>query len=320
MARRLSKSPLLISFRAALAAGYTQLLQREQFKARILSLGPPSFDNVQVLHKLGIDLLQMLTDETKRTTDIIALAAHWQNLSNSAGEPVLPREILDHISVQLLLYHLGDSTDPGALKKIAVANPATGRYQLEMRNFISLIQELWNHNVDPTRIFAMTITDRRVRMAWYWQDWMGIYDLLRKKAIQYKNRYILLRNANQGLLSPRARKVLVDECKLLCEFCDNVVNAELVKKDDAIYRYNCALRSNSQAWNLLLKNLEKSLSASFSPKRFWQYPGGRKQTATAARVYETINLILHFCYPSIWSFNPSITAAIKSRCHRYSAS
>jgi hypothetical protein len=322
MAKGSPKSPLRIPFRAAIEAGYAHLQKKAQFNERIQALGRPSIENVKVLCQLGNELLEDLEHSEQRSAEIQILAQHWQRLADEAHGLVFPREILDHISIQLLLYHLRDSIIDNAsdLKKAIAADPARQQYEAEMRDFTSLVGDLWDHKVNVTRVFALTISDNQIRMVQHWHDWMDIHHLLRKTAISYKRRYVSLKNESSCLLANEAKTVLIDECNRVCQLCDNLTNAELVKRYDEVYRHNQPLRSNSQVWNPLLNELEKLLSASFQPKRNWYSPGGFKQTATASRVYQVINLILHFCYPSIWSYEPCTTAAIKSRCHRYSAS
>jgi hypothetical protein len=322
MKKRASKSQLMIPFRTALDAGYAHLHKMEQLRDRINALGRPSFDNVKILHQLGIELLEDLTDSMQRSAKILELAKHWEQLAEESSEPVIPREIINHISIQLLLHHLYDSSinNAGSLRKHVAIDPARQRYETEIRDFIKLVDELRNRKVNVTRILAPTISNHRIHLAQHWDGWMEIYRLIQKKAIYYKRRYVSLKNESSSLLPAEVRSILVDECNCLCQLCDNAINAELLKKYDSIYRHRQPLISNSQIWNPLLKNLEELLSPYFKPKRNWERPGGFGQAATASQVYKVINLILHFCYPSIWPDKPSITAAIKSRCHRYSAS
>jgi hypothetical protein len=249
MAKRSSKSPLMAPLGAALDAGYAHLLKKAQFDERIRALGRPSIENVNALRQLSIELLEDLKDSEQRSAELQTLATLWQRLGEEAPEPALPRKILDHVSIQLLLYHMRDSTiiHSRAPQKAIAIDPAGKRYEAEMRDFIALVGELWNHKVNVTRIFALTISDNRIQMARHWHDWMRIYHQLRKIAISYKKRYVSLKNASSCLLSNEVKPVLIDECIRVCQLCDDVINAELIKSYDDIYRHGQLLRSNSRA-------------------------------------------------------------------------
>ena len=142
MAKRASKSQFLIPFRTALDIGYKYLHNQEEFRGRIKALCRHSFENVNLLHNLGIELLDDLTESTQRSAKILTLATHWERLAESAPKPVLPRDILDHISLQLLLHYLRDSRIIHARSyKTAIAiDSARQQYETEMRDFISLVR------------------------------------------------------------------------------------------------------------------------------------------------------------------------------------
>jgi len=194
----------------------------------------------------------------------------------------------------------------------------------ELKAFIGFISNLWeqkdaNGNPPPLlHIFTSVMMDLSISDQWIWHMRSEQFNLVRKKALKIKKTCHSHHNRLTSFaeLSDEVKRALDEEYLKIFDLLDSIISPPFVqaRKQEVGSSSGVKLRKNHHVWLPIMIALESAFVPFFRTKKHWEQPGGFPQKAVPAKVYEAINGILYFCYPHIWSLNPSTTSSIKARC------
>jgi hypothetical protein len=151
-----------------------------------------------------------------------------------------------------------------------------------------------------------------------WRNWNANYLLVSERAKKLKSTCSshCSRVGSYRELGEALSKRIDDRYQAIFKLLDWVIEPPFAKQAQTEFGSgkNVSARKNT-LWTDLMLQVATELQPFFKPKRKWDYPGGIPQEAVPYEVYKSVNGILHYSYPHIWTLDKKTTNSIKVRCH-----
>ena len=261
------------------------------------------YDGIRRLVQIGIQLHKDLVEQSKERMFSVGEGTILDGLPYVAAS----------VRQQLVLHHFHLAFNSKATPE-DVLREAKG----EFTAFLELIRELDEAGANTRKLFQIALTKPELSMYLLWQGWMKRFEVVKKKANEFKKLIGSHRNLTSSYreLTSGIRKAIEAEYEETVRLLNAVKEPTHLKEWKPEYSAPGGNLSKNLQWRPILKRLEEELAQIYKPVRHWEKPGGLPGEAISGKVYETLNKILHYCYPSIWSLNSVMTGRIKSRCHQ----